>query len=257
MDSVKAFFKYRHLVVYLVTLDLRLRYRGSFLGFTWTLLNPVLLMLVLWAVFSRFGRIQEENYALFLLSGLMSWLFFEQSVTRGQNCIISNKALLQKIYIPKLVFPFSIFISNLINLLFFLVAYFVIAIVTGWGVSFYYLLAPFALGILFILSSGAGLLMCSANVFFRDFTHLSSVLLRALFYLSPILYNPSMFSERVQYYLKLNPAYYPIISLRQLIYNAECPTIETWLTGLILSLCIFALGFTVFMMTEKKFLYYA
>ena len=101
--SLGELLEYRELVQYIVMTDLKVRYRGSLLGFLWTLLNPLLLTLVLWAVFSKFGRVDEENYALFLLSGLMIWIFLSQSMTMALNSIIKQRSLIQKIYVPKML----------------------------------------------------------------------------------------------------------------------------------------------------------
>ena len=119
LNSLKELVQYRELIQYLVVTDLRVRYRGSILGFLWTLLNPLLLTLVLWLVFSKFGKVDEKNYALFLLSGLMVWIFFSQSVTMALNSIVKQRGLIQKIYVPKVVFPIAVVISNLTNFAFF------------------------------------------------------------------------------------------------------------------------------------------
>src|SRR5690242_8878386 len=98
LHALRALVRYRELLRDLAVLDLRLRYRGYVLGFVWTLLSPLLLMLVLSAVFSRVARVEEDNYALFLLSALMVWTFFSQSIERSLTAIIANSGLIQKIY---------------------------------------------------------------------------------------------------------------------------------------------------------------
>ena len=167
--SLGELLEYRELVQYIVMTDLKVRYRGSLLGFFWTLLNPLLLTLVLWAVFSKFGRVDEENYALFLLSGLMIWIFLSQSMTMALNSIIKQRSLIQKIYVPKIVFPVSVVLSNLTNFMFFLVAYSVIACLTTIGLLPTALLIVPVIGMAFLLAVGTALLMATLNVFFRDF----------------------------------------------------------------------------------------
>ena len=249
--------RYRSLLRYFVLLDLKARYRGSFLGFLWTLLNPLLLMLVMWAVFSRFARIQESNYALFLLSGLMAWLFFSQSVERSLTTIISNRGLIQLIYLPKMVFPMSIVWSNLLNLLFFFISYLIIALFTSHGVPRTVLLLPLVLLMLFLLSSGAALLMCSLTVFFRDFTHLTPVLMRALFYLTPIFYRPDILGPKGMMLLRFNPVYYPVVLTREVLYYGRVPGAELWVIGFAAAVAIVIAAQAVFSLTEKRFVYYA
>jgi len=109
----------------------------------------------------------------------------------------------------------------------------------------------------FILSTGCALLLSALNVFFRDFTHLTEVLLRALFYLTPILYPPGLFGPVMEALLKLNPAYYPIVAARDALYYHRISPIEVWVSGYALGLFILLFGVSVFTRNESKFVYYA
>ena len=226
------------------------------LGFFWTLLNPLLLTLVLWMVFSRLARMDEKSYPLFLLSGMMTWTFFSQSIERSLNSIIGNKGLIQKIYLPKLVFPVSIVNSNLVNFFFFLVAYLLIAAPTSVGIPATVWLLPLAIAMLYLLSAGGAMLICTLNVFFRDFTHLTSVLLRALFYLTPIFYKPDLLGPKTEALLRLNPVFYPVVVTRDLLYYGQVPSLEMWLTGFGFAVALFTMGLMTFTSTQNKFVYY-
>jgi ABC-type polysaccharide/polyol phosphate export permease len=255
--SVVELVEYRQLVYNLVATNLKVRYRRSFLGLLWTLLNPLLLMLVMWVVFSRFGRIQEKNYAMFLLSGLMVWIFFQQSISQSLNSIVKNKSLIDKIYVPKLVFPISVVISNLVNVGFFLVAYVILVIPTQVGIQ---TTIPFvlpALLMVYILASGSALLMATLNVFFRDMEHLTSVILRALFYLSPILYRPEMLGPKANTVLRLNPVYYPILTARGALYDGVVASWDLWVIGYAVALSTLVIGWMVFVSVQQRFVYYA
>ncbi len=257
LEPLKELVRYRALLGYFVILDLKVRYRGSVLGFLWTLLNPLLLMLVMWVVFSRFARIEEDSYALFLLSALMAWLFFSQSVGRSLTSIVQNRGLIQLIYLPKLVFPFSIVGSNLLNLLFFFVAYLILAAFSDHGVPWTVVFLPAVVLMLLILSAGAALLMCSLTVFFRDFTHLTPVLMRALFYLTPIFYRPDMLGPKGEVLLRLSPVFYPVVATREVLYYGRIPGAEMWGLGYGTALLLLAVGLLVFTKTERRFVYYA
>ena len=250
-------YRYRELTQYLVVLNLKTRYRGSFLGFLWTLLNPLLLMVVLWFVFSRVARIEEDNYGLFLLSGLIVWLFFQQSIDGGLGSIIKQHSLMQKIYVPKVVFPVAVVTSNLVNLLFALTAYCIIAFFsTGSLPASIIFLVP-AIFMLYLITLGGALLLATLNVFFRDFTHLTGAVLRALFYLTPIIYPPDLFGEQAAAYLKLNPIYYPVVTARDVLYYGNIPSLEMWLIGFGLSLAGLFIGARVFIKNQNKFVFYA
>ncbi len=257
LNSLTELVKYRELIHYLVVTDLRVRYRGSVLGFLWTLLNPLLLTLVLWLVFSKFGQVEEKNYALFLLSGLMVWIFFSQSITMALNSIVKQRGLIQKIYVPKVVFPIAVVISNLTNFLFFLAAYAMIASLTPVGLSAMNLMVIPVVGMVFLLAIGCSLVMATLNVFFRDFLHLTEVILRLMFYLTPILYRPELFGEKAQIFFQMNPAYYPIITARSVLYDQVMPSPELWLMGYGVALSSCVLGFFVFLKAQDKFVYYA
>lgn len=257
LNSLKELVQYRELIQYLVVTDLRVRYRGSILGFLWTLLNPLLLTLVLWLVFSKFGKVDEKNYALFLLSGLMVWIFFSQSVTMALNSIVKQRGLIQKIYVPKVVFPIAVVISNLTNFAFFLVAYAIIAALTPVGLSPVNIMVVPAVGMVFLLSLGCSLIMATLNVFFRDFLHLTEVILRLMFYLTPILYRPEIFGEQVRFFFQLNPAYYPIVATRSVLYDQVMPSAEIWALGYGAACLSCLLGLYVFVKTQDKFVYYA
>jgi ABC-type polysaccharide/polyol phosphate export permease len=245
------------LLEYLVLLDLRVRYRGSVLGFLWTLLNPLLLMLVMWAVFSRVVRLDEDNYGLFLLSGLVAWQFFQQSIDQSLTTIVRNKGLFEKIYLPKIVFPISVVASNVLNLVFFLAAYFILALPTNHGVPWTAILVLPVVGMLFLMCAGLALLISALTVFFRDLTHLTGVLLRALFYLTPVFYRPEILGSAGHFALKLNPAYYPVLAMRDVLYAGRVPPLETWAAGYGIGIGLLVVGLLVFTSTEDRFVYYA
>jgi ABC-2 type transport system permease protein len=208
------------------------------------------------AVFSRVAKIDEKNYSLFLLSGIMVWTFFQQSVEQGLNSIVSHGSLLQKIYIPKLVFPISLVISNLVNLAFFLMAYFIMASFTDVGVP---MTAPFiipVLAMLILLTTAVTILMAILTVFFRDLSHLTTILLRALFYLTPVIYPPSAFGERAEQILKLNPLYYPILGARDAIYYGNIPHVENWNFGLAIGTALLVAALFLFSRVDHKITYY-
>ena len=257
LGQLKELYAYRELVRYLVATDLKVRYRGSVLGILWTLLNPLMLTLVMWLVFSRFGRLDEKNYALFLLASLMVWVFFSQSIGSSLTSILKHRGLIDKIYLPKLVFPVALVTSNLVNLGFFLLAYLLIALCTDVGVPPTAILIIPAVIMLYMLSVGGALLMSALNVFYRDFTHLTEVLLRALFYLTPVFYPPTILGDDLSFVLKFNPVYYPVVLARDVLYYGTAANPIDWLIGFAVAFGMFVLGLKVFTSSQDNFVYYA
>lgn len=256
LKSLKEVIQYRGLVRHMVASDLKARYRGSVLGFLWTLLNPLMLTLVLWAVFSRLARMDERSYALFLLSGLMVWLFFQQSIQQSLKSITSNRALLQKIYVPKLIFPLVVVTSNAVNLGFFVLAYLIIALCVEQSVpSTAIALVPIvALG--FLTVTGLSLCAATVNVFFRDAEHLFAVILRALFYFTPVIYGPALVGDMAPL-LAYNPAYFLVVASRDVLYDGVLPPTDIWLQGAGFAASSMLLGVLVLTRYQDKFVYYA
>jgi ABC-type polysaccharide/polyol phosphate export permease len=221
-------------------------------------MNPLMQTLVMWFVFSKFGRIEEKNYALFLLSAIMVWTFLSQSILHSLTAIVSRRSLMMRIYIPKLVFPFASVTSNLINLAFFLIAYLVIALFTpvvGWDPAIVFIV-PIIL-MMYLMATGAALAFSALNVFFRDFTHLTDVLLRVLFYLTPIIYPRDLFGPQIAFFLQFNPVSIPVLMARDVLYYHEVPSLNDWLVGYGVSGLIFVIGLTIFVKNQDRFIYYA
>src|SRR5665647_3718938 len=117
-NAIKEIFCYREMLRNMVRKDLRTRYKGSFLGFLWTFINPLLQLLVYTAIFSTIMRINIDKFSMFLFVALLPWIFFSTSIQASTSIIISNKELVKKIYFPRVVLPISVVVSNLMNLIF-------------------------------------------------------------------------------------------------------------------------------------------
>jgi ABC-type polysaccharide/polyol phosphate export permease len=256
IKALRELGRYKELVYYLVATNLKVRYRNSWMGFLWTLLNPLLFMLVLWAVFSKMGGSHERSFSMFLLSGLIIWNFFQQAVEAGLDSILGQRSLLQKIYVPKLVFPLSIVTANLVNLVFFLISYLVIAPFTKAGIPPTIIWVLPSIVMCYVLTLGLALIAATANVFYRDFYHLLPAILRILFYMTPIVYSADFLGEGAANWLRFNPVYYPVITARAVMYYGTIPSLQTWMAGFAVAFGTLAVGFALFLRCENKFLYY-
>ncbi len=189
--------KYKELMYFLVHKELRIRYRNSLFGFFWTLLEPLGLMVIYTLVFGYLVNLNkglpEGAYPLYVLSGLIPWTFFNNSVRKGTKALSSNASLIKKVYFPREIFPLTMLISNLVNFIPAFGLIMVMAVVTQQSIQWDQLaLLP---GIILIQSGftlGIALLVSVLNVYYRDVEFIVNLLMRAWMYLCPIIYPVSM-----------------------------------------------------------------
>ena len=255
--SVTTVFPFHTALSHLIVHDLRSRYRGTILGFFWTLLNPLLMMLVLWFVFQRFGRADVANYPLFLLSGVILWMFFQQCLERCLDSILSNQSLFLALQVPKFIFPLAIVTSNLINLLFSILAYFIIALPTDHGIPATAPAVLLSVLILYVMALGLSLTVATLNVFFRDVNHLTRIVLHTLFYITPIIYPPEALGPDVSRWLALNPVYHPIVLGREALYEGTIAEPGRWAVAALIAAACLIVGLVLFASQEEKFIYYS
>ncbi|MDQ0338508.1 ABC-2 type transport system permease protein [Caldalkalibacillus uzonensis] len=198
--------KYKELLYFLVHKEIRVRYRNSLFGFLWSLLEPLGLMVIYTIVFSIILRFEVENYALFVLSGLIPWMFLTQSINRGTKSLTNNSSLIRKIYFPRQIFPITIILANLVNFipaLFLVLAFAVIMNVNLlWGNL---LLLPFIILIHALFVLAIVLLLSISNVYYRDTEFVFNLISRAWMYLSPIIYPVYLVPEQYLNLYMLNP----------------------------------------------------
>lgn len=254
--AIGELWRYRELIGVLVSKELKLRYRRSVLGFAWTMLNPLLTMIILTLVFSHVWRVQVEKFPVFVLSALLAWNFFAQSVSGGAPSIIHNESLLRNVYVPRTAFPIALVVSHLVNLLFALVPLFLVMLAQGAPLRLPIVALPLCLLILATFTAGVVLALAAWTVFFRDLGHIVEVALQALFYLTPIIYPLTIIPERYVWVFRLNPLFYQISMFRRIFFEAAWPTAEQLCVSGACALVSLAVGITVFRRQEGLFLHY-
>ena len=218
-------YRYRTLIGTLVLRELRARYRGSFLGFLWSFLNPLLLMLVYALVFSVYLRVPMEGYAVFLFSGLLPWLWFSSSLGHAAGVIVSSGALVKRVLFPAEILPLVSVLANLINMLLSLPLLFVFLLVFGIRPHGVLAFLPLLLLLQLLLTTGLALALAALNVRLRDVEQILTNGLTLLFFLSPILYPVTTVPTTVRlgeaFDLPLRPLYFlnPIAGLVQSYQN--------------------------------------
>ena len=255
--------RFRQLVALLVARELKVRYKRSVLGVLWTMLNPLLLMVVYAVVFSTIMRAAIPNYSIFLLAGLLPWIFFSTAVMQGLMSVLVNQELVRKIRLPQAVFPLSVVGSNLVNFILSFLPLSIMMIALGQRFTSALLFHPVAVALLTIFAAGVTLLLSSATVFFRDVRHLTEVLLQVVLYLSPVLYDLGQLGEHRTWWfhlfrleLSLNPMSYLIPLLRDPVYFGRLPELATVGVAAAWSAGALVLGFAVFTRLEPRHIHH-
>ncbi|MEZ5066734.1 MAG: ABC transporter permease [bacterium] len=254
--SLSELWRYRDLARLLVAKELKLRYRRSVLGFAWTMLNPLLTMIILSAVFAHVLRVQVEHFPVFVLSALLPWNFFAQSVVGGSLTIVHNESLLRNVRVPRAIFPVALVTSHLVNLLLALVPLLLVMIVLGVPPKPGLIALPYCLLALWTFTTGVVLVLSTWTVFFRDVAQIVEVFLTALFYLTPVIYPLSMLPEQTRAVFRLNPVLYFVEPFRQMFYEGRIPAASDLAIAGGLAVASLAIGLAVFRRREHLFLHY-
>lgn len=250
--------KYKFLLYELVSRDFKVKYKRSILGIVWSLLYPILTMIVLTLVFSNIFKFSTPgvNYLVYLLTGLVMFNYFNEASNLSMSSVVANFGLINKIYIPKYIFPLSKCLFVGINFLLTLIPLYAIIIITGTKINIYHLLLPYAFICLFVFTLGMGLTLSAVSVFLRDMFYIYGIIMTIWMYLTPIMYDIKMISDEFQIYFKLNPLYHYINFARRIILYNEIPTPFSFAMCAITSIITLVTGMIVFKKTQDKFIYY-
>ncbi len=255
-DFFIQLFGYREYLKQSVMRDLRKKYKRSALGYLWTMLHPLGMMLVIGTVLSHVMQVPFKDYAIFFLIGLLAWNYFNSTALMSLHSVRANARLFGQIALPKYIFVMSLVVSNFANYLLALVPLFLIMLVAGHQIPWTVLLFPIVVLPLVLVTTGLALILAVANVFFEDTLHLSEVALQALYFLSPVLYSRDRLPPELMKFLVLNPLFFQIESLRDILFFGVVPDGAAFALNTIASLCILALGLLIFRRSEDKFLYF-
>ncbi len=254
MQRLKNVFSYKEMIFSMVRRELRGRYKGSVLGFLWTLINPLFQLIIYTIVFSYIMRAGKDDYYLFLFVALVPWIFFSSSVQVGAGCIWSQKGMINKIFFPREVLPISTVISQLVNMLLSLVVVFAVLIIARKPLSIKALLVlPVIILVETILALGIVFLVSAISVFFQDLMQILGILMMLWQFLTPVMYEVQDIPEHMRVYFGLNPMTPIVEAYRDVLYYGKVPQLSNMMSGLILGLALLLIGWIVFGCLEKKF----
>lgn len=257
MSDLKAQFKKDWFILRsLVSKDFKLKYRRSALGVLWSVLNPLLMMIVLTAVFSTVFRFQIENFALYLILGQTLFGLMSDATSGAMSSIIDSASLIKKIRINKILFPLEKVAFALVNFVISLIA--VVAVMVFFQVvpTLNLLFLPLLLLYVFAFSLGLGLLIAALSVFFRDVMHLWSVVLTAWTYATPLFYPIEILPDFLAPLMQFNPMYHYVTYFREIALWGMTPSFEQNLICIGFAAAALVLGYVVFRAKEKKFILY-
>lgn len=257
MSDLKAQFKKDWFILRsLVLKDFKLKYRRSALGVLWSVLNPLLMMIVLTAVFSTVFRFQIENFALYLILGQTLFGLMSDATSGAMSSIIDSSSLIKKIRINKILFPLEKVAFALVNFVISLIA--VVAVMIFFQVvpTLNLLFLPLLLLYVFAFSLGLGLLIAALSVFFRDVMHLWSVVLTAWTYATPLFYPIEILPDFLVPLMQFNPMYHYVTYFREIALWGTTPSLEQNLICIGFAAAALILGYVVFRAKEKKFILY-
>ncbi len=269
MKTLKNIFanfkKYQFLMSQLISRDFKVKYKRSVLGIVWSLLYPILMMAVMTMVFSQMFRFKVEgiNYLVYLMTGIVMFNYFSEASNSAMTSVVTNFGLINKVYIPKYIFPLAKCIFVGINFLLTLIPWIIIILLTQFGlgtypasINIYYLVIPYIFLCFFLFTVGIGLLLSCVSVFLRDVFYIYGIVITIWNYFTPVFYSIEILPDYLQQLFKFNPLYQFITAVRSIVLYGQCPSIGTLgLIGLI-GVATLVIGSVIFKKNQDKFIYY-
>lgn len=252
----KEFKKHQFLLEELIKRDFKKKYKRSVLGMGWSVLSPLLMLLVMRLVFTKiFGR-GIEHYTTYLFCGNLVFAFFNESTTQGMSSLMSNTSIFSKVNVPKYLFLLSKNMQTLLNFAITLVVFFIFCIIDGITFTWHFIMLLYPIICLVIFNIGLGMILSALYIFFRDIQYLWTIFVQLLMYMSAIFYSVSAYSETVQKVFLINPVYVYIKYFRTVVIDNSIPSIELNALAFIYALLAFGIGALIYKKCNHKFLYY-
>ena len=243
----------RDLIVVLTAKDIKGRYKNSWLGYAWSVLNPLAFAIVYYLVFGVFMHVQIPDYPLFLVAGLFPWQWVSHSMSAAPNIFIANATLLKKVRFARHVLVASTVLSDGLHFLMSIPVILVFLTIYHVAPTWFWLVGvPILTGIQFVMVYGMSLLIASLNLFLRDLDRLTILFMAFIFYLTPIAYTSSMIPEKYQMYMYLNPCTPLILNWQQLFLTGTLSR-EGLLAATMMAALIAIIGYLTYSKLAPKF----
>jgi len=254
-DTLKDFitlFSYKDLLRNLVSRDFKTRYKRSYLGILWSLLNPLLIIIVYTLAFDYIMKIRVKNFPMFFMCGFLPWSYLSASLMTSMTSFSDTGYLIKAVYFPREILPLSMVLSSLLHFLITFIFVFPVLMIYGYFPQW----ATLSLLVIILLQSififGLCLFLSSIHVFFRDIRYILDVILVVWFWLTPIVYPISLIPEQFLYFYKLNPMTLFVTAYRDVLLNGELPIPKYWVALFLATLGSLVLGYLAYLKVKKR-----
>ncbi len=255
--AVRNGIRYLPLLENLVSRELKKKYRQSFLGYAWCVLNPLMVMVIMTVVFSHMFRNDIANYPVYLFAGRMMFSFITDAAGNVMRSIVSNGSLMRKTRIPYYIFPLATFGSSIVNFAFHLIAFAIVLLFTGTAISFHIIAFPLVCLEMFAFSLGFGLILAVAYIYIRDTNYVYAVFTTAWTYLTPLFYPVEALPAWVRTGVsQLNPAFYFVDMSRSIFLLNQWPAPAMLLRGGIVAVLFLVIGLVAYDKAKKQMILY-
>ena len=248
----KRLYDYRELLKTSVSKEIRGKYKNSFLGVIWSFLNPLLQIAVYALVFPLIMQ-TDDNYVIFLVCGLIPWLFFSTAINKAAFTIVENGGIIKKVFFPREILPISVVTSECVNFIISTVIILAFILLTGYGFSWHIVFYPLILLVQFVVTLGFAFLLSAITVYVRDLAHFVGVALQLLFYATPICYASGKIPVDYQWIMKFNPMAYVINGYRAIFYDKMVPDLNGLGILFIIGIILCIIGYMIFNKLQKGF----
>ena len=253
---MKKIKRYQFLFSQLVKRDFTVKYKRTVLGLLWSVLNPLLQLIVMWMVFSNFFGANIEHYVIYLFAGNMIFSYFSEATSTGMTSLLDNSGIFTKVNVPKYLFLFSKNIASLISFGLTFIIFILFCLLDGISLTENIVFVLYPIFWLVVFNIGIGLILSAAFIFFRDLQYLWGIFTLLLNYLSAIFYTVSTYEYHIQCLFFANPIYTFIHYLRSVVINGAVPSIWLHLLIALYSLAAFGIGVWMYKKYNHEFLYY-
>lgn len=256
INAIQAIRNHQFLIRLLIRQQLVLRYRRTFFGYFWTLMNPLLTMGASTIIFGTLFKADIKTFAVYLFAGFIPWNCFNNILIQTSNSLLANEGLMKKIACPKIVFPISVSISVLIDSFLSFIALFLLMLLIQPLFSWALVFIPIAFLLIYFFSIGIALILSILTVYFRDLQYVVTIFLQVFFFFTPVVYrSDSLGSGLVARLMSLNPLNIFIELMRLPLIDHIFPDLSIIATALLLSISSFIFGLYIFKKYEKTLIY--
>lgn len=253
---LKKLKQHRFLFSELVKRDFAKKYKRTILGMAWSIISPLMNLLIMWLVFSNLFGNNVNHYVIYLFAGQLVFSYFTDATNLGMNSLVGNAGIFTKINVPKYLFLFSQNVSSLINFGLTLLIFFAFTAIDGIPFTWKFFLLVYPVACLIVFNLGIGLVLSALFVFFRDMQYLWGILTQLIMWLSAIFYTIDSYSDTAQRLFLFNPLYAYILYFREIVIDGVIPPLWLHLLAAGYALIAFGVGAFMYKKYNHEFLYY-